>query len=371
MLTEVRGFTDSQKEDYFSKRFKEETLARQILSHIKTSRSLYIMCHIPIFCWIIATVMEHFHTCQRPDMPKTLTEMYIHFLKVQSTQENIRYNGKPIPDSQWFKKSRKIILSLGKLAYNQLQKGNLIFYEADLAECDINIRTALKYSTMFTQVFKEDCGLYRENVFCFIHLSIQEFLAAMYVFWSFIDTGVNSLSKEICTMDLQHLYKIAVDKALESVTGHLDLFLRFLLGLSLETNQTLLRGLLGETGSRSVTNGSTVDYIKKKLYQDLCQEKSINLFHCLNELKEDSLVETIQKYLTSGSLSRKTPIPGQWAALVFILLSSDRELDVFDLKKYFASEEVLLRLLPVTKVSKKLLYVCPFIFIQQATIIVI
>uniref|UniRef100_A0A8C5A4K8 NACHT domain-containing protein n=1 Tax=Gadus morhua TaxID=8049 RepID=A0A8C5A4K8_GADMO len=344
MLTEVRGFTDSQKEEYFRKRFKEETLAGQILSHIKRSRSLYIMCYIPIFCWITATVLEHFfHTWKRQgDMPKTLTEMYIHFLIVQSLQENIRYNGKRVPDSQWFKKSRKILLSLGKLAFNQLEKGNLIFYKTDLEECEIDIRAALKYSAVFTQVFKEECGLYQEKVFCFIHLSIQEFLAAMYVFWTFINTGVNSLSKKKCIMDLQHLYNMAVDKAIESVNGHLDLFLRFLLGLSQETNQTLLRGLLGETGNRSLTNASTVEYIKQKLDQDLCPEKTINLLNCLNEMGGRSLVEDIQKYLTSGSLSRKTPEPGQWAALVFILLSSDNELDVFDLRKYSASEEVLL-----------------------------
>ena len=133
------------------------------------------------------------------------------------------------------------------------------------------------------------------------------------------------------------------------------MFLRFLLGLSLETNQTLLRGLLTQTGSSSQTNQKTVQYIKKKINEDLSAEKSINLFHCLNELNDRSLVEEIQQSLSSGSLSTDKLSPAQWSALVFILLSSEKDLDVFDLKKYSDSEEALLRLLPVVKASNKAL----------------
>ncbi|CAL8366572.1 unnamed protein product [Lota lota] len=357
MVTEVRGFTDPQKEEYFRKRFREETLASTIISHVKTSRSLHIMCHIPVFCWITATVLEDFFKTSQigEEMPKTVTQMYSHFLRVQSIQGDRKYHGRSETDPHWSSENREIIVSLGKLAFNQLEKGNLIFYEADLAECGIDIRAASVYSGVFTQIFKEECGLYQDKVFCFVHLSIQEFLAALYVFLSFIDTGVNLLSEEPPTSredKLLLLHQSAVDKALQSENGHLDLFLRFLLGLSLETNQILLRGLLGRTGSSSETNQNTVSYIKKSINGDLSPERSINLFHCLNELNDRSLVEEIQQYLTSGSLSRESLSPAQWSALVFILLSSEEELDVFDLKKYSASEEGLLRLLPVVKASK-------------------
>ncbi|CAL8290502.1 unnamed protein product [Lota lota] len=357
MVTEVRGFTDPQKEEYFRKRFREETLASTIISHVKTSRSLHIMCHIPVFCWITATVLEDFFKTSQTgeEMPKTVTQMYIHFLRVQSIQGDRKYHGRAETDPHWSSESRKIIVSLGKLAFNQLEKGNLIFYEADLAECGIDIRAASEYTGVFTQIFKEECGLYQDKVFCFVHLSIQEFLAALYVFLSFIDTGVNLLSEKQPTSvedKLLLLHQSAVDKALQSENGHLDLFLRFLLGLSLETNQILLQALLGQTGSSSWTNEETVSYIKEKIGGDLSPERSINLFHCLNELNDRSLVEEIQQYLTSGSLSTESLSPAQWSALVFILLSSEEELDVFDLKKYSASEEGLLRLLPVVKASK-------------------
>ncbi|CAL8385930.1 unnamed protein product [Boreogadus saida] len=379
MVTEVRGFTDPQKEDYFRKRFKDETLASTIISHVKKSRSLHIMCHIPVFCWITATVLEDcFKTSQKgEEMPKTVTQMYSHFLRVQSIQGDRKYHGRAETDPNWSSESREIIVSLGKLAFNQMENGNLIFYEADLAECGIDIRAASVYSGVFTQIFKEECGLYQDKVFCFVHLSLQEFLAALYVFWSFINTGVNLLTEQQPTSGedkINLFYQSAVDRALQSKNGHLDLFLRFLLGLSLETNQIVLRGLLGQTGNRtlitqikqyllgqtgrgsqeenSATKKKTVSYIKKKIGEDLSPERSINLFHCLNELNDRSLVEEIQQSLTSGSLSEGSVSPAQWSALVFILLSSEEEMEVFDLKKYSASEKGLLKLLPVIKASK-------------------
>ncbi|XP_025761062.1 protein NLRC3-like, partial [Oreochromis niloticus] len=369
MVTEVRGFTDPQKEEYFRKRFRDEEQASRIISHIKTSRSLHIMCHIPVFCWITATVLEDvLETRKGGQLPKTLTEMYIHFLVVQAKVKKVKYDGGAETDPHWSPESRKMIESLGKLAFDELQKGNLIFYESDLTECGIDIRAASVYSGVFTQIFKEERGLYQDKVFCFIHLSVQEFLAALHVHLTFINSGLNlleeqqttsMLSKLISKPNLQSFHQSAVNKALQSPNGHLDLFLRFLLGLSLQTNQTLLRGLLTQTGSSSQTNQETVQYIKKKLSENLSAEKSINLFHCLNELNDRSLVEEIQQSLRSGSLSTDNLSPAQWSALVFILLSSEKDLDVFDLQKYSASEEALLRLLPVLKASNKALLSVP------------
>uniref|UniRef100_A0AAQ4NXK2 B30.2/SPRY domain-containing protein n=1 Tax=Gasterosteus aculeatus aculeatus TaxID=481459 RepID=A0AAQ4NXK2_GASAC len=370
MVTEVRGLTDPQKEEYFRKRFRDKKQARSIISHIKTSRSLHIMCHIPVFCWITATVLEEvLKTREGGELPKTLTEMYIHFLVVQSKVKKVKYDGGAETDPHWSPESRKMIQSLGKLAFDQLQKGNLIFYESDLTECSIDIRAASVYSGVFTQIFREERGLYQDKVFCFVHLSVQEFLAALHVHLTFFSSGVNLLSEEQTTSlwskvfrvkpEPKPLYQSAVDEALQSPNGHLDLFLRFLLGLSLETNQTLLRCLLTQTGSCSQTNQETVQYIKEKISEDVSPEKSINLFHCLNELNDVSLVEEIQQSLRSGRLSTDKLSPAQWSALVFILLSSEEDLEVFDLKKYSASEEGLLRLLPVVKASNKaLLSVC-------------
>uniref|UniRef100_A0A673CFC2 NACHT domain-containing protein n=1 Tax=Sphaeramia orbicularis TaxID=375764 RepID=A0A673CFC2_9TELE len=359
MVTEVRGFTDPQKEEYFRKRFRDEEQTNTIISHIKTSRSVHIMCHIPVFCWITANVLEDvLKTTEGGELPKTLTEMYIHFLVVQAKLKNIKYDGRSGTDSPWTPETRKMIESLGKLAFEQLKKGNLIFYESDLTECGIDISSASVYSGVFTQVFIEERGGYQDQRFCFIHLSVQEFVAALHVHQTFINTGVNLLSEEQTTSQRSgsaqaQFYQTAVDQALQSPDGHLDLFLRFLLGLSLQTNHRLLHGLMKQTGSSSETNQKTAKYIKEKINDKLSVEKSINLFHCLNELEDQSLVDQIQQYLRGGGLDPYFPSPAQWSALVFMLLSSDKDLEEFDLNKYHGSEEALLNLLPVVKASSK------------------
>ncbi|XP_053491297.1 NLR family CARD domain-containing protein 3 isoform X3 [Ictalurus furcatus] len=358
-VTEVRGFSDPQKEEYFRKRIRDRSLADKIISHMKSSRSLYIMCHIPVFCWISATVLERMlGEAESGEIPKTLTQMFTHFLIFQIKHKDQKYHQKCDPDPQ---QTRESILALGKLAFQQLEKGNLIFYEEDLRECGIDVREASVYSGVCTQIFREEFGLHLGKVFSFVHLSVQEFLAALYTFLSFISRNVTEqpttdLSDLLNKSDMSDLLRTAVDKALQSENGHLDLFLRFLLGLSLESNQTLLRGLMPQTGSSSHSKQETVEYIKEKIRENPSPEKSINLFHCLNELNDHSLVQEVQTYLNRGGYVRLRGTrlsPAQWSALVFVLLNSDQELDEFNLSKYDPSEECLLKLLPVVKASRR------------------
>ncbi|XP_018544611.1 uncharacterized protein LOC108891777 isoform X2 [Lates calcarifer] len=361
-VTEVRGFNDEQKEEYFRKRFSEKHVAEKILSHVKKSRSLYIMCHIPVFCWITSKVLEDFvNRNQEEGMPKTLTDMYIHFLLLQCRQANVKYGGEETSesfetDSCWNTRNKDTVLSLGKLAFEELQKGNLLFTEENLIECGIDIEKTAVFSGLFTQVIREGCGLYQKSFFCFVHLSIQEFLAAFYVSHRFNNEGENLLTKPasvVGDLPASSFYKTAVDKALDSENGDWDLFLRFLLGLSLETNQNLLQELLKKAENSGETNKETIKYIKGKISEEISDaDKNLNLFHCLNELNDHSLVKEVKKYLQSETLAFENFTTSQWSALTFVLLMSDENLDVFDLKTYLTSEKVLLGMLPVVKVSK-------------------
>ncbi len=359
-VTEVRGFNDPQKEEYFRKRISDQSLANRIISHLKSSRSLFIMCHIPVFCWISATVLEKMMSrAESGEIPKTLTDMYTHFLIIQTSIKHEK-------DYEKKEKDEDMILKLGKLAFWQLVKGNLIFYEEDLRECGIDETEASVYSGLCTQIFREELGLYQGKVFCFVHLSIQEHLAALYVLLSFLLDKRDVLNEDLSSKHaheftchtISDLHQRAVDKALQSKNGHLDLFLRFLLGLSLKSNQTLLKYLLTHAGNISFSEEKTVDYIKTSIRKNPSPEKFINLFHCLNELGDQSLVNEVQKYLRSGDLSGARLSSSQWSAVVFVLLTSE-QLDQFNLSKYVSGtqnqmtpDEVLLKLLPVVEASR-------------------
>ncbi|XP_036418398.1 protein NLRC3-like, partial [Colossoma macropomum] len=359
LVTEIRGFSDPQKEEYFRKRISDQSLANKIISHMKTSRSLYIMCHIPVFCWIATTVLERvLGEAESKEIPKTLTQMFTHFLIFQIKHKDQKYHGKCDTDPQ---QARESILALGKLAFQQLEKSDLIFYEEDLRECGINVREVSVYSGVCTQIFREEFGLHLGKVFSFVHLSVQEFLAALYAFLSFISRNeTKQLTTDLLDIfresKLSDFLKSAVDKALQSKNGQLDLFVRFLLGLSLESNQTLLQGLLTQTGCSSHSKEETVQYIKEKISENPSPEKSINLFHCLNELNDHSLLQEVQTYVRREDyfcLSGVSLSPAQWSALVFVLLNSEEELDMFDLNEYDQSDECVLNLLPVIKASRR------------------
>ncbi|KAF5891424.1 NACHT, LRR and PYD domains-containing protein 12-like, partial [Clarias magur] len=346
-VTEVRGFRDTQKEEYFRKRISDQSLANDIITHLKSLRSLYIMCHIPVFCWISAAVLERMlGEAESGEIPKTLTQMYTHFLIIQINIIREKYSEKQESDEE-------MLLKLGRLAFQQLEKHNLIFYDEDLRECDIDVTEAAVYSGVCTQIFRQECELHQSTVYCFVHLSIQEHLAALYVHLMFMREKRNVLQQSQSFNTISDVHVNAIDQALESQTGHLDLFLRFLLGLSLKSNQNILHNLV--TGSSSQSQEKIVQYIKWVISKNPPKDKSINLFHCLNELGDDSLVEEIQHYLKSGKQRKLSS--SQWSALVFVLLTSADELEEFDLSKYISPEKitdlVLMKVMPVIAASRK------------------
>lgn len=355
-MTEVQGFTNEQKVEYFMNKFSHSNQATEVLTLLTGMASFYFMGHIPIFCWILAEVFKEGWSDNKTRRITTMTELYIYYLLIQIQRTTKKYG------TQMSKKSQKensetrnaeMLLKLSKLAFEQFQQGNIIFYEEDLVKCGIDVDQASVFCGFCSEILKQERGLYQKRMFSFVHLSVQEFLAALYIFHSCVTKNSSTLQSflGIDQADLEQfeLQRRVVDKVLQCENGELDLFLCFFLGFSLESSQTMLSGLLPQMTSSSETVVEMKNYLRNFHAGTFPPERCLNLLLCKLELKEGRFQDDIRMYLQSGVQL----LPTDCSLLAAVLHISQELVEELDLSICRALSGGIEKLIPLLKKCKR------------------
>ncbi|XP_016326146.1 NACHT, LRR and PYD domains-containing protein 3-like isoform X2 [Sinocyclocheilus anshuiensis] len=356
-VTQIRGFTDEQKEEYFTRQFEDPDLTQKVIGHLKSHKSLWILCHIPLFCWISSVVLKTFIKSQNKDrdMPSNQTEMYIHYLLIQTGLSHNKYQGKNVSPEDALIQYKELIKKLAALAYWKLKEQNAIFSKEDLRKYYITPDEALRYPGIITCVSECKFGYNRTKFFSFVHLSVQEFFAALFAFHEFLSGKQDALvliqAKRGQKSNLSDFLKSVIDVTVLSKNEHLDLFNCFLFGISCDSSRRILEGFLPRLEDSSLEEHKKVTkYIKSLRRKDLSPERCFSLVRCIVELKDRSFLEMPD---LECSRTKKPLTLFQCTLLAFRFVMSDTDHDEFVLRKFNITLEGFQRFSPAIKCFRK------------------
>ncbi|XP_067220660.1 NLR family CARD domain-containing protein 3 isoform X2 [Chanodichthys erythropterus] len=294
-FVELRGFTDDKKEEYFTKRTTEPELGRKVFNHMKRSKALEIICHLPLFSWMVAFIFER--AFRDPDYgkhPPGITAFYSQYIVVQMNRSFEKYRGCSVEAQKWRDEDKAFIEMMGKMAYRMILEGRDWFNVEDLTAVNLTYEDLRSRDELTTEV-KRASEDNRTWTFKFVHVTIQEYMAAMYVYVAFRKHGKNVfISSQMSWLQSSNkdravieMYRPAIDRMLASPNGHLDMFVRFLIGLVTPGTEDNLRGyLLNHYHPKAKGTEEVVKYINKKMKDNIHPDRRRNLELCLVELEE-------------------------------------------------------------------------------------
>ena len=181
---EIVGFSSEQVQEYVVKFTKPDGRARErIWQHISTNINLFSLCYIPVNCFIICSCLLLLHSCGF-SLPTKLTDIYKIAIKFFFFRHNPEYRS----DLRYAKRYstepfhkipsdvQEAFKELGKIAFDGIKESRLIFGSSEVEELEnCGLLHQLPDTPGATPVER------REEQFCFLHLTIQEFLAAKHL----------------------------------------------------------------------------------------------------------------------------------------------------------------------------------------------
>ncbi|KAJ1081460.1 hypothetical protein NDU88_001642 [Pleurodeles waltl] len=325
---EIIGFLNKERERYFLRFYDSEDTSRAVFNYVKDTDVLYTLCYNPSYCWITCTALRSCFTqtsgCPS-DPPKTVTQLFVYFIS------NILMN-----HSHPTKTTREEITQIGRLADHGIKNQIFIFHDEDLNTFHVTLGKIM--SCFMLENISNDSKMTHE----FLHLTIQEFLAALSYYIDHSDDKFKKLTERIssCT------------------DGQYDIFIRFLAGLSHQPSRSVLKDYLGKFSAE--TTSEVIAWLGEKVANDLeiarnANDKRtfLNLFTYLFESRNSTLVR--EKVGQGSSLLfchfYLTPVD---CTILSYILKCCRELEILDLDSCRIQTEGLEKLRPNLHIVKEL-----------------
>ena len=180
---EIHGFTDECKEKYAHSAFSQPDLVKHFKDFISSNPIINSLMDIPINCAIVAQVYKDIVRSSGPDhLPKTMTQLYTTLVRVLIKRymiEKGRWNETSRVPSRLQDLPLDVVAALDKvsgIAHGGLLKEDvqLIFTESDVGRDFQHLGLLRETKELYT------CEG-ATSTYSFLHLSIQEFLAAWHV----------------------------------------------------------------------------------------------------------------------------------------------------------------------------------------------
>ncbi|XP_068108209.1 NACHT, LRR and PYD domains-containing protein 3-like isoform X2 [Hyperolius riggenbachi] len=316
IVCDIMGFFTTERKAYFDQFFEDKELAKKAFKHVKENDTLYTFCYIPSYCWIICTVLsvcfkqqQGNYTSSEYLLPKTVTQLFVTFIN------NILSN-----HSQHSGGTRELLLPLGWLAEYGVMNQNIVFDEKHFETFSVD-----KCSHLFTSFLmaSNQCSY---NNYAFLHLTVQEFMAALV---HHVDYNPEKLNK-------------ALEKAKSFQDGRAEMFLRFLSGLSDGSTRALLKPSLSlsiDGSTKVIAWLQQMSPLVRKTCKDFWERReTLNIFAYFFESRNKELVLDILGQNLTLDFSKFSLTPLDCTVLAFILISC-KVTERLDLEKSYLDTE--------------------------------
>ncbi|XP_062442170.1 protein NLRC5 [Rhea pennata] len=311
LLAEIWGFDHKKVEEYVSHYFHQYSFREQAIAHLKNNTKLLSMCLIPALCYVVCICLEYLLLKHQMsvELPQTMTQFYIKMLLIFINKQQGEHAGS---EETQLNCNKKAILGLCDLALKGLEDKKLVFYVGDIPE---HVKEFALLHGLLTVFEVKTSGSLPEAGYAFVHLSLQEFFAALCLM----------ISKRVDKNYLKKKFSLKSKWTLknEGKTEFMESFHIFLSGLSSKECRTFLM-LLAEQDEAWVQDkqGAILQSLRWLASTHLTGPKVIELCHCTFETQDLEVAQHIGSLLNfkhEFKNFRLTPL--DMSALVFVINS--------------------------------------------------